>query len=126
MKSVTANQVADFFLCFAQEHGDVLSPLKLQKLIYYAQAWHLALKSSPLFEERIEAWIHGPVVRSVYSRFKNYRWKAIDKKINYPDISQRIASFLEEVSSVYGRYSAWDLERMTHQEVAKSPEGARS
>ena len=49
MADYSANQVADYFLTFCREHGDYLTNLKLQKLVYYAQAWHLALKKKPLF-----------------------------------------------------------------------------
>ncbi|WP_218124294.1 Panacea domain-containing protein [Chitinophaga filiformis] len=43
----------------------------MQKLVYYAQAWHLVAFLTPLFEEDIEAWTHGPVIRSLYRRFKD-------------------------------------------------------
>jgi uncharacterized phage-associated protein len=117
MNAITANTVADFFLCFAREHGDVLTPLKLQKLVYYAQAWHLALKGKPLFDEKIEAWIHGPVVRSVFTRFKKYSWRPIDRAVKQPSLSGNVKKFLCEIFSVYGGFSAWDLERMTHKET---------
>lgn len=45
-----------------------ISGIKLQKLVYYCQAWHLAWNAgNPLFEDRIEAWINGPVVRNLYN-----------------------------------------------------------
>ena len=61
MAEVSARQVAQFMISFSHEHGDPISNLKLQKLLYYAQAWFLALQDKPLFDERIEAWAHGPV-----------------------------------------------------------------
>ena len=116
MTPVTANSVADFFLCFCREHGDVVTHLKLQKLLYYAQAWHLALKKKPLFDEPIEAWVHGPVVRSVYRRFRECHGDPISLKSAKPELGPAVEKHLTEVFSAYGRYSAWDLERMTHQE----------
>jgi uncharacterized phage-associated protein len=50
--------------------GDLISNMKLQKLLYYQQGFHLAYFGKPLFEEDIEAWMYGPVVPSVYSHFK--------------------------------------------------------
>ncbi len=50
-----------------REAGDVITQLKLQKLMYIAQGIHLALYDAPLFKEEIEAWQHGPVVRELYS-----------------------------------------------------------
>jgi hypothetical protein len=43
MAVTTLNSVADYLLCFAQEHGDVMTPLKLQKMVFYADAWYMAL-----------------------------------------------------------------------------------
>ena len=43
MAVTTLNSVADYLLCFAQEHGDVMTPLKLQKMGFYADAWYMAL-----------------------------------------------------------------------------------
>lgn len=116
MAPCSANDVADFFLNFVHEHGDVLTNLKLQKLVYYAQAWHLALKNKPLFNDEIQAWAHGPVVPSLYQRFKKHRWDAIPTQPRIPVLSKPISDHLLEVFSVYGKFSAWDLERMTHQE----------
>ena len=49
---------------------DSMSHKKLQKLCYYAQAWYVTIKNKPLFEDDIEAWVHGPVVPSLYSQYK--------------------------------------------------------
>jgi len=112
----SANDVANFFLHFCHQHGDLLTNLKLQKLVFYAQAWHLALKNKPLFADPIQAWVHGPVVPSLYQRFRPYRWEPIPENPEMPKITPEVQKHLEEVFTVYGKYSAWDLERMTHQE----------
>jgi uncharacterized phage-associated protein len=52
----TIQQIAQWFLC-----KESMTHKKLQKLCYYAQAWNLALHNSELFEDRFEAWVHGPV-----------------------------------------------------------------
>ncbi len=63
--------VAQYFLAKADEDaGDLMSNLKLQKLMYYAQGFSLALCNKPLFPERIEAWIHGPVISALYHEYK--------------------------------------------------------
>ena len=48
-----------------------MSTLKLQKLIYYCQAWSLVWDDAPIYSEKIEAWISGPVVRKLYSFHRN-------------------------------------------------------
>jgi uncharacterized phage-associated protein len=116
MPTVPASQVADYLIRFSQDHGDPISNLKLQKLLYYAQAWHLALYDKPLFQEKIEAWIHGPAVKSVYRVFKDWSWKPITARPTKPDLPKRVTKHLDEVMEVYGGLSAFDLERLTHSE----------
>ena len=117
MGVTTANHVADYFLAFCHEHGDVLTNLKLQKVVYYAQAWHIALKTKPLFDDRIEAWVHGPVVPALYRRFKRFGWEPITLQPRVPAFTNGTEKHLVEVFSAYGQFSAWDLERMTHDEA---------
>jgi uncharacterized phage-associated protein len=59
----SAFDIAQYFLWKAQESNqELLSNMKLQKLVYYAQGLHLALNDAPLFKGKIEAWTYGPVV----------------------------------------------------------------
>lgn len=121
MGVLTANQVADFFLNKQDpEAGDVITHLKLQKLLYYAQGWHLALRETPLFDDRIEAWAHGPVCPSVWVRFKGYSWEALPSELGQTDFSKcdsAITGFLNEVWTAYGQFSAKRLEELTHTEA---------
>lgn len=61
--AVRAKDVAEYIL---RSHGE-MSAMKLQKLLYYCQAWHAVWEDEQLFPERIEAWAHGPVVRDLYA-----------------------------------------------------------
>ena len=58
----TASKLADYYIWFANDVGSYLSNHKLQKLLYYAQAWYLAFEDTPLFDEDFEAWVHGPTI----------------------------------------------------------------
>jgi uncharacterized phage-associated protein len=58
----TAQEVANYFIRRAHDSGEFISNLKLQKLLYYSQAWHLAIFDRRLFPERFQAWVHGPVI----------------------------------------------------------------
>ncbi len=61
MAVATLNSVADYLLCFAQEHGDVMTPLKLQKMVFYADARYMALNDGEeLIADRFEAWVAWP------------------------------------------------------------------
>jgi uncharacterized phage-associated protein len=112
-----AQTVADYFIYLANETGSYISNLKLQKLVYYAQAWHLALKNRPLFPEDFEAWIHGPVIPSLYRTYKEFGWKPIQKEVEEPEFPKELSSFLEELSTVYFACDAYELELMTHREA---------
>ncbi len=116
---LTCKDVAEYFLSLQDEDaGDLISNLKLQKLVYYAQGCHLALYDEPLFEDRIEAWLHGPVVPSLYREYKTYGAAPIpnpgDTDCSKFDDEER--EFLDEVYHVYGQFSAWKLKNMTHED----------
>jgi uncharacterized phage-associated protein len=118
--AITAHDVADYFLASVDEDtGDNLSNLKLQKLVYYAQGFHLALNDGrPLFDDPIEAWTHGPVVPSLYRRYKHHGSGAIPKPESFDPskIDPSTREVLDEVATVYGQFSASKLWAMTHEE----------
>lgn len=114
---ISAHQVADFFISFSREHGDYISNLKLQKMVYYADAWFLVNNGTPLIEEDFEAWIHGPVVRSLYHRFKEYRWNPILAEVDSPQLSDEQTEHLTEIYDIFGKFSGYELEQMTHDEL---------
>lgn len=112
----TATEIARWFVNRVdRESGDIISHLKLQKLVYYAQAWYLANFEKPLFDEEIEAWTHGPVVQSVWNEYKQYGWDAIPAG-EEPNLELRIKAILELIFERYGDMGAKALENMTHRE----------
>ena len=108
--------IADYFIWLANETGSFISNLKLQKLVYYAQAWHLALHGTPLFQEDFQAWVHGPVIPELYQKYKDFGWQPILKEAN-PELPEDIRKFLDEVAQEYFACDAYELERMTHVEA---------
>lgn len=117
---LTCFDVADYFLSKTDEEaGDVISNLKLQKLVYYAQGFTLAVTGKPLFNEPIEAWQHGPVVPDLYHRYKDHGAYGIPAPTNvdFSKFSSEIKEILDEVYDVYGQFSAWKLRNMTHEEA---------
>lgn len=118
-KMLTCHDVARFILTQSDEGaGDLISNLKLQKLVYYAQGFHLAINDTPLFQEAIEAWTHGPVVPELYHIYKEYGAGAIPTPtdVDFSKYSQDEKDFLSEIYSVFGQFSAWKLRNMTHEE----------
>lgn len=117
----SAHSVGDYFLLqMDQNSGDTISNLKLQKLCYYAQAWHYTLYSQPLFQEKIKAWAHGPVIPDLYHRFKHLRWSCIDpsdiRTDPYEDFHSETLAFLQSVWERYSPLSGRELEDLTHSE----------
>ena len=114
MSVSTAYQIAESIINLSHYRAAPVTNLKLQKLLYYAQAWHLAINNNePLFSEDFEAWVHGPVIPSIFRTYKSYKWSPID---DVP-LTQRVAdSHLQEVWRVYGTLKAFELERLTHSE----------
>lgn len=98
------------------EKQGCIDAMKLQKLLYYVQAWSLAWRDEPLFVERIEAWVHGPVVPYVWTRHKGLRQVSAedleggDAKALHPEEREIIDAVLEH----YGRHDGRELRRMTH------------
>lgn len=112
--------VAKYFLTLGEEEaGDLLSNLKLQKLCYYAQGFHLAMHGSPLFDNTIEAWTHGPVVPELYHAYKEYGAGAVPmpQGFNVESIDVDARDLLNDVYNTYGQFSAWKLRNMTHDEA---------
>lgn len=118
-KRPSASDVAKYFLSLIDEdEGDFISNLKLQKLLYYAQGFHLAMFDEPLFDDSIEAWAHGPVVGKVYNEYIIQGANPIPRpsELNLETLDERVRDFLHEVYSVFGQYDAWKLRKMTHDE----------
>lgn len=118
-KTYTAEQIADYFLVKSDESRDPISNLKLQKLCYYAQGIGLAVRGQPMFEERISAWMHGPVVPDLWRRYRDFGSAPItlgrDVDLSVFDEADRM--ILDDVFTYYGQYSAWRLREMTHTEA---------
>ncbi len=121
MKKYKARDIAEYYICCSndKESGDLISNLKIQKLVYYAQGIHLAATGKALFDDEIVAWIHGPVVEDLYHEYKCYGDGAIEPTPGYdiPDFDGKTKQLLDEVYRVLGQYSAWKLREMTHYET---------
>lgn len=90
-----------------------ITNLKLQKMLYFAQATHLALFDKPLFKDEIQAWSLGPVVPTVYHALKNGQNQPLDPSLGECD-NPEVESFLQVVWELFGKYSASELVNMTH------------
>lgn len=114
----SAFDIADYFLYkAAQEDQELLSNLKLQKLVYYAQGLHLVVfDGEPLFRDRIEAWAYGPVVPNLYHFYKSNGSGGIPAKKDFdPEtIDSTTREFLDEIYEAFGQFSAIRLMDIAH------------
>lgn len=108
-----AKDVAEWFLS-----KEAMSPKKLQKLTYYAEAWSNALLNrSMISDDKFQAWVHGPVSPVLYQTYKDYKWNDIPKvEDNSSEFDTDDLDLLESVWLTYGENSANDLEALTHTE----------
>src|ERR1035437_9478206 len=117
---LNAQQIAKYFIWKADSEKKTITNKKLQKLLYYAQAWSLVLRDKKLFTDKIEAWIHGPAVRSIYFEYKKFGFGPITESVANTDVSNisiETKKFLNHVWSVYGKKDAAYLEYLSHSEM---------
>lgn len=93
--------------------GESPSPMKLQKLCYYAQGYALA-QGIQLFDDDFQAWQHGPVIYELYNRYREYQWRPINEEMELQDNEH--SDFIRDVVTAYGRFDGAALSTMTHRE----------
>ena len=96
--------------------GERLTNLKLQKLLYYQQGFHLAFFGTPLFAEDVEAWMYGPVVPAVYDEYSAYGSSALPEVKEPVSLSENEEELFNEVYDAYREFSAIGLMNRTHSE----------
>lgn len=118
----SALDVAKYIVSYCNSCGYSMSNLKLQKILYFVQAYFLMQPSStPCFRENIEAWDFGPVVHEVYSEFKQFGSTDIPRVYsdNFENnvIQEKDKKLINDVIEKFKNYSASDLVRITHNQA---------
>jgi len=116
MAYINAIQAADYILFCANDAQELITNLKLNKLLYYAQGYHIAIHDDLLFEDEIQAWVHGPVVPNVYHKYKGFKWAPINVNASRPELSKEVFEFLDVIIETFLPIDAYKLELMTHEE----------
>lgn len=107
---------------------EAMTHKKLQKILYYAYSWFLVLENEDLneeterlFDEKFQAWVHGPVVPEVYKIYKTYRSDMIPQvesdSFSQTEFTPDTIDILEQVWDIYGRFNGNQLESISHQEL---------
>jgi uncharacterized phage-associated protein len=107
------HDVAAFILSYCGE----MTAMKLQKLVYYSQAWSLVWDDQPLFQEEIRAWANGPVVPALYDKhrgaFKVSKWTSGNPAALSPAQLETVVKVID----FYSKHSAQWLSDLSHQEA---------
>lgn len=125
MAKYTAQIIANWLLKYNEfvrnyknEDTDQISNLKLQKLLYYCQGAFLALKDEKLFKDDILAWTHGPVIEKIYQEYKKFGSNGITEiPKDEVLIDKETTEILINTYNTFGKYSAWGLRNLTHNET---------
>ena len=129
----SAFAIANYFLDLVESKGENLTPLKIQKLVFFAHGWYLALYDRPLVSERVEAWKWGPVISNLYHELKyfgrqpiigrltsvgfvlpgsvledRFETSMVDKK------DEQVKGFLDNIWETHGKYSGVQLSNVLH------------
>lgn len=115
----SAARIANAFLELAKQRGKQLTNMQLQKLVYIAHGFYLALFDEPLFYNEVKAWDWGPVIPKLYKALRRYGAGVVTELIPIDEpqeLDSRAMSVLKQVWTAYGPYSGPQLSTITHQE----------
>ena len=117
----TALAVADKLIRLSVEDETPITPMQVQKLTYFCHAWMLGFGYGPLFQDAVEAWQYGPVIRAVYHALKHHGADPVREPVleQPASFTEREENLIRIVWARYGNLSGLQLSRMTH--VAGSP-----
>jgi len=116
---IESKEKIDHVVKYLLSHTMEVTPMALQKLLYYSQGFCKAFMGEYLFYNDCEAWMHGPVYRNIYYKYKNHGYNPIEEKyFEYGDIKLTGVEkeLLDSIIRYFGCYSGKVLERMTHSE----------
>lgn len=120
----TIDDITDYIIYSVKSEQSRVSliNMKIQKLLYYIQAWSYGINNTPLFEGEFEAWIHGPINRHIYDRFSKY--KTLYSEIDLTDcirksveLTREETVFVDFILENYVKYSGAELELLIRDEI---------
>ncbi len=123
----SARSIANSIFKIAQDSGQQLTNMQLQKLVYFAHGWHLALTGEPLLEDAVKAWNFGPVIPPLYNSLKKFGNGVVTEPIKRKDPetgeilipqepeSDFVRQLLQRVWQVYGPMTGAQMSYLTHQ-----------
>lgn len=127
-----ASEIAKYIIAKSDNVGDLITNKKLQKILYYIKAWGLVYFKNGIIEEPFEAWVHGPVCRSVYNEYKSFGYNPLHidyqgksssefirdfrNRYSINEISKDKIDLIDMVFNKYSSHSSLELELLSHSE----------
>lgn len=123
-----AIDIAKYVIAYNDNHGDLITNKKLQKILYYIKAWGVVYFDDGIIDDDFEAWIHGPVCAAVYTQYKTFGYNPISQDYGAESSSTYIKAFRERqqdkdkidlidaVIAKYGPLTSLQLELLSHSE----------
>jgi uncharacterized phage-associated protein len=114
MRIISALNASNSIIVRVLDAGYIVTPMKLQRMLYFVYKKYIQTSHAPLFAERFEAWQRGPVVAAVYRQFKNYVDRPIKNLGADSDGTERIvnvsvnSAFIESFDFVCGKYMVYN------------------
>lgn len=115
----SSHAIANAFIKIAQEQERWLTNMQLQKLVFIANGYHLAIYDEPLYYHNSHAWQWGPVIPKLYKSLQKYGSSIVDDYLEAGDIvpeDSKEAKIIKAVFDNYGQYTGGQLSVLTHQE----------
>lgn len=122
MNKIDTISLANYIIKKMYQKGKKVNHLKLQKLLFYVAVWHLVYTDYPIIDEDFQAWLHGPVLRSVWEHFKKYSIMLDDlpfpqdSELENINLTEEQEEIIDDVLDEYGEKSGYYLECLTHSE----------
>jgi uncharacterized phage-associated protein len=115
-RPLDANDVADWFInVIDRQAGEVITTLEVQRLVFFAQAWHLANTGRPLFADDFEAWSTGPVAPNVFERFRDFTYSTVPAMEQAREVKGQKLDLLLQVQDEYGCYRGRKLDELSRE-----------
>ena len=120
---ITSIHVGEYFINEYHDKNESPTIMKILKLAYFTQGFHLALQDCPFFKDEIQAWKHGPVANKLYWYLKKNRMEKGDYRIReksneYTDVNNQFQNHGRDILNVvfkkYTKLTSWRLSEITH------------
>ncbi len=111
--------LSQYFIAKGRQESKEVTNKKLQKLVYYAQAWALVFHDKTIYKDNIKAWVHGPAIPALYHRYKKFGYERISEEVDMDAVLVVLEPFIKTIDMVWEAYSKYDaryLELLTHNE----------